>query len=265
MTSQRPTHGFVAVDRQDDPSRWVRRLDLLHREPFYVAYKTRVMTLLTPRPGGSYLEIGGGTGDDARALMRTAQARVVMLDVSKTMAVEARRRGLADALVGDGASLPFASGVFDGCWADRIFQHLRHPALALHELVRALRPDGRIVTVDPDYDTQVVDVADQALARQVLRFRSDDALQNGTIAHRMAGMFVGAGLRDVRVEGMTLVVRDPTAVDNVMGLRTWAATAHRYGRLSTEDAARWPLLIDEAIASRRFLYAVTFFLTSGTK
>jgi hypothetical protein len=64
---------------------------------------------------------------------------------------------------------------------------------------------------------------------------------------------------------MTLVVRDPTAVDNVMGLRTWAATAHEHGALTSVDAASWAPAIDRAVASGRFLYAVTFFLTNGTK
>jgi len=42
-----------------------------------------------------------------------------------------------------------------------------------------------VVVVDPDYDTQVVDVEDQTLARRVLRFRADRLLRNGTLAHRM--------------------------------------------------------------------------------
>ncbi len=265
MTGARPVHGFTAVDQQDDPSAWVRCLDTLRREPFYAAYKARVAELLAPATGGRYLDVGGGTGDDACALAGVARARVVVLDRSRTMAAEARRRGLDVAVVGDAAALPFADGAFDGCRADRTLQHLADPAAAVRELVRVTRPGGRIVAVDPDYDTQVVDVADQALARQVLRFRADHGLRHGTIAHRLAGMFTAAGLRDVRVEGMTLVVRDPTAVDNVMGLRTWAASAHAAGLLPAEDAARWPLVLDEAIAAGRFLYAVTFFLTSAAK
>lgn len=267
MADRRPAHGFTAVDRQDDPASWARCVDLVRREPFYAAYKARAAALLAPRPGGRYLDVGGGTGDDARALASAARARAVVLDLSRTMASEARRRGLDAAVVGDGAALPFATGVFDGCRADRTFQHLAAPEAALRELVRVTRPGGRVVTADPDYDTQVVDVADQdqELARRVRRFRADHGLRNGTIAHRMAGLFAAAGLRDVRAEGATLVVRDPTAVDHVLGLRTWAGSAHAHGLLSAEDAARWPVVLDEAIAAGRFLYAVTFFLTSGVK
>jgi ubiquinone/menaquinone biosynthesis C-methylase UbiE len=255
----------MAVDRQANPQAWVQCLDTLHQEPFYQTYKARVRILLAPKPNQHFLELGGGTGADARTLLQMTAARVVMLDVSKTMIREARQRGLPNVLVGDGICLPFASASFDGCWADRTFQHLPQPMATLQELVRVLRPGGRIVVVDPDYDTQVVSVTDQALARRIRHYRADTNLQNGTLAHQMLRLFIAAGLRDVQVEAMTLVIQDPTAVDNVMGLRTWAASAHRRGALPEEDVVRWEQATDEAIAQGYFLYAVTFFLTSGVK
>lgn len=111
----------------------------------------------------------------------------------------------------------------------------------------------------------MVDVADQALARRVLRYRADRQLRNGALAHRMAGLFRSAGLAGVAVEPMTLVVRGHRAVDGVLGLRSWAEGAHEAGLLTAADAARWPVLFDQAVATGCFLYAVTFFLTVGTK
>jgi hypothetical protein len=64
---------------------------------------------------------------------------------------------------------------------------------------------------------------------------------------------------------MTLVVRDPTAVDNVMGLRTWARSAQKIGYVAEEDAIRWEALFNETVAAGRFMYAVTFFLAAGAK
>jgi hypothetical protein len=132
-------------------------------------------------------------------------------------------------------------------------------------MVRVVRGGGRVVVVDPDYDTQVMELADQELARRVLRFRADSLLRNGTIAHRMPAMFADAGLGDVRVEAITLVVRDPKAVDNVMGLRGWAQMACEAGRLTVEDVRRWLELYDQSIAAGTFFYALTFFITCGTK
>ena len=258
-------HAFTNVDAQNRPESWVDVLDRLRREPFYVAYKARVMELLAPRREGLYLEVGAGTGDDARIAAESAGAVVVGIDLSQTMMREALRRGLPTCITGDAHALPFAAGTFDGCWADRTFQHLLDTEQTLDEMVRVLRPGGRIVTADPDYGTQEMAFPDQGLAQKVFRFRAEKGLRNGTLAHGIHAMFTAHGLSDVCSEKMTLEVHDPTAVDNVMGLKTWARSACSADDMSKSEVARWEELYDETIAAGRFRYAVSFFLTSGVK
>jgi ubiquinone/menaquinone biosynthesis C-methylase UbiE len=265
MPSRRIEHGCTAVDQQPDPAQWIACLDKIQREPFYAAYKRRVVELLEPRAGECFLDVGGGTGDDARAVAMQRGSTAVAMDRSFTMARECRARGGVVSIVGDASALPFRDNSFHGCRSDRTFQHLDDPTSALAEVVRVTRASGRVVIVDPDYNTQVLEFPDQELARRVLRFRAEQALRNGTMAHRMPAMFVDAGLERIRVEPMTLVVRDPAAVDNVMGLRTWGATAHRIGLLSADEVRRWEELYEATIAAGKFLYAVTFFVTSGIK
>lgn len=257
-------HGFTDVDRQADPASWVGVLDRLTEEPFYRAYQQRVRELLRPAPGRRYLDVGAGTGASAASLRDEHGASVTTVDRALTMAAASRARGLTRSGVADAHHLPFRSASFDGAWADRTVQHLADPHTAIGELVRVVRPAGRVVLADPDYDTQVLDIADQGLARRVLRFRADVLLRNGTLAHRHAGLLAAHGLVDITVEPRTLVVRDPTAVDNVLGLRSWADTAARRGALEPAEARAFEEQFDEAVAARRFTYAVTFFLTAAT-
>jgi len=256
-------HGFNDVDRQPDPLGCVRCLDVIRRQPFYASYKARISELLELRPDQTYLDVGGGTGSDAAERARDAGVRAVVVDSSETMCAEARRRGVCDVVLADASALPFSNHTFDACSCDRVLQHLADPTGALREMVRVTRSRGRIVLADPDYDTQVVECADQELARRVLRFRADHQLRNGALAHRVPALLAAAGATGIAVEGHFLVVREPTAVDNVMGLRTWAEEGHARGLLSADDSQRWPVQLDESIAAGRFLYAVTFFLTSG--
>jgi SAM-dependent methyltransferase len=265
MGDRPPEHGFTAVDEQPDPAAWIDVLDSVRREPAYAVYKARIGELLRPAVGGRYLDVGVGTGTDALELAKRYAVSVFGVDASATMVDEARRRGLADAQVASAEALPFEDASFDGAWADRTFQHLADPHAALGELLRITKEGGRVVVADPDYDTQVVDVADQEVARKVLRFRADHALRNGTLAHRMAGLFARAGLEDVSVEAVPVVLRDPTALDNALGLSTWAATAHARGLLAAEDVAAWTRTVDESIAAGTFLYSFSIFITAGTR
>ena len=125
-------HAFTAVDAQADPQAWIEVLDTLNQEPFYVAYKARTVQLLAPVQGGRYLDVGGGTGNDARALVARAGAGAlaVVLDQSLAMTAEARRRG-GVAVVGVAEALPFPTGTFHGSRADRVFQHLSQPERTL--------------------------------------------------------------------------------------------------------------------------------------
>jgi SAM-dependent methyltransferase len=180
------------------------------------------------------------------------------------MAAAMRARGLTQVAIADAHHLPFPADTFDGAWADRTLQHLTDPYRAIDELIRVVRPGGRVVLADPDYNTQVLDIADQQLARRVLRFRADVLLRNGTLAHQHPGILATRGLTDITVEAHTLLIRDPTAVDNVLGLRTWATTATEHGLLTAADAHAFQTQFDHAVATGRFTYAVTFFLTAAT-
>ncbi|WP_329020850.1 methyltransferase domain-containing protein [Streptomyces sp. NBC_01601] len=260
----RVEHGFTAVDAQASPSAWVCVLDQLHREPFYTAYKSRLHGLLQARPGDVLLEVGAGTGEAALSVQRRFGVAVVAVDSALTMAGQCRARGVERALAADAHRLPLQTNSVAGAWADRVLQHVRAPTEVVDEMIRVIRPGGRLALADPDYDTQVLDISDQDLARSVLRYRADHMLRHGTLAHQQAGLLAARGLVDIAVEARTLVVRDPEAVDQVMGLRTWAHTAAERGRLETAQADRFVTLFDEAVAQDRFLYSVTFFLTSAT-
>ncbi len=81
----------------------------------------------------------------------------------------------------------------------------------------------------------------------------------------MAGRFVDAGLEQVSVEAKTLIVRDPLSLDGVLGLRSWARAASAEGIMTDDDVTRWEILYDETVAQGKFLWSVTFFITSGRK
>jgi ubiquinone/menaquinone biosynthesis C-methylase UbiE len=238
-------------------------LDALAENDFYASYKRRLRELQAPRTGGRHLDVGAGSGQAALLLSAEWGVDVVAVDRSARMVRLAASRGLPHVVIADAHHLPFAAASFDGVSADRVLQHLDDAEAALDQLIRVLRPGGRLVLADPDYDMQALDIEDQELARRVLRYRADVMVRNGASAHRQAGRLVERRFEDVAVEARTIVVRRPGDVDNVLGLRGWAHHAVSRGHLPASEAERFVRQFDRAAAAGRLTYALTFLLTSG--
>ena len=105
-----------------------------------------------PSPCARLLEIGCGSGILQYELARRA-ASVVGLDVHARLgAVRARTAadGLPNAFVqGDGQTLPFADAVFDAVVIASALEFIPDPLACLREVVRVLRPGGRLVALTP--------------------------------------------------------------------------------------------------------------------
>ena len=79
----------------------------------------------------------------------------------------------------------------------------------------------------------------------------------------MGGLFAEAGLTDVVVEAAPVVLRDPTALDNAMGLRTWAAVAHERGALQAGGRGGVGAGDRRRRRRRALLYSFSVFPTAG--
>ncbi|MEU1377384.1 methyltransferase domain-containing protein [Streptomyces triculaminicus] len=264
MANRQAPYPFSNVDAHPDPGRLIDILYSLRSETFYVSYKQRLLELLRARPGQRFLDVGAGTGDAAGKLSATIGVDVVACDLAKVMCAEMRKNGPRQVAVADVHRLPFRDAAFDGVWADRVLQHVEDPGHALGEMVWVIRPGGRIVVFDPDSGTQALNIEDQRLAARVLSLRQAVSLRHSTVARRVPGILTALGLQEVHVETRTLLVRDREAVDRVTSIRGWADAFADLGRLERAEARRFNILVEEAIRSGRFLYSVTYFLTSAT-
>jgi SAM-dependent methyltransferase len=92
------------------------------------------------------LEVGPGEGELAGRIQRELGCDVVAIDQSERMIELTRDRGI-DARLGDVRDLPFDDAEFDCAVAAWMLYHVAEIDVALGELARVLRPNGRLVTV----------------------------------------------------------------------------------------------------------------------
>jgi SAM-dependent methyltransferase len=100
----------------------------------------------------SVLEVGCGNGRLYRQL-RSYGFRGDYLGVEVAPAVVAGNRAAHPEAAWETATayrLPFAGGRFDLCFSLYVLEHLVYPERALREMLRVLRPGGRLVLVFPD-------------------------------------------------------------------------------------------------------------------
>jgi ubiquinone/menaquinone biosynthesis C-methylase UbiE len=94
--------------------------------------------------GTSVLDVGTGTGVAAQAAADVG-ARAVGIDPSLEMLQVGRRERPSIAFVAAQAiDLPFRNGAFEGVMGNFVLSHFRRPETALFDMMRVLKPGGRV-------------------------------------------------------------------------------------------------------------------------
>lgn len=155
----------------------------------------KLVELLALKPEDHVLDIGSGSGITAALISEWTGARVSGVDLSPEMVEKARERarrtGLEDRIefqVGNVFSLDFNDASFDAVVFESLLTILPgDPAAALSEMVRVLKPAGRIggneATVDPQYMAELEPLIEDHPAVQ--RVYTPDTLQ---LAYKEAGL-----------------------------------------------------------------------------
>jgi ubiquinone/menaquinone biosynthesis C-methylase UbiE len=258
--------GFAAVDDATDPISLVHYLDRMSGQLDEV--KRRIWQQLKVGEGEFVLDVGCGTGDDACGLSALGgpSGRIIGVDASTMMVQEARRRAIGSAVsvgfaIGDAQALPFGAASFDACRAERVLQHLRHPALAVTEMARVTRAGGRVVVCEPDWQTLVVDHPDQALTQRILDFRAG-RLQSPWIGRQLARLFRRAGLVEISVIPVSVVFDLLETIDSFR-LDVTLRQAAQAGVITATDKSHWLAELTETAQTGCFVAAATCFLVKG--
>jgi ubiquinone/menaquinone biosynthesis C-methylase UbiE len=152
------------IVKQQVAAHWERRAprfdeDFGHsiRTPAERAAWDRILDLVLPaRSALDALDAGCGTGFLTLELAARGH-RVTAVDFAPAMLAEARRKATERGASirfeeADAEQLPFPSGSFDLAISRHLLWTLPHPEAAIDEWIRVLRPGGRLVIVDGQFD-----------------------------------------------------------------------------------------------------------------
>lgn len=106
---------------------------------------------IAPRKGMRVLDLAAGTGTSSAAIAKHG-AHVVAADFSEGMLAEGRKRHAGNDLIefvfADATALPFEENSFDAATISYGLRNVHQPRKALAEMLRVVKPGGRIVIAE---------------------------------------------------------------------------------------------------------------------
>jgi ubiquinone/menaquinone biosynthesis C-methylase UbiE len=205
---------------------------------------------------GTALDVGAGSG--VVALAMSACPVVVAVDPSLAMLRVAQENGVAHVVAGGLPSLPFPDAAFDRVTAGFVVSHVASYQAALAEMVRVLRPGGKLgVTSWSMLDNQFRDywdgLVEQAVGREALRAANarwlpweDWFADRG----RLREALDEAGLREVTVEEIEYPIH--ITIADFLTIREVSGTARFLRSVLDADAAERFFETARAEFSKRF-------------
>lgn len=252
-----------------DPGFAIRFLDAGNALPGIRALKPVMLQQLALRRGMHVLELGCGTGDDVRSFGRRVGAggRVLGIDAAPTTVAEAARRSHGRDLpvefqVGDALALDLPAETFDRVRIERLLMHVDGDPLAvLRESARVLRPGGRVVVFDFDWEALVIEGAERELTRRIVRSHAG-AIRNGAVGRALPRLLGDAGF--------TRVTALPHGVALPYDFFGWLVSGHldearAAGLFAPHELIAWWDELDRAHAAGGFFAALLGVVVAGTK
>lgn len=249
------------------------RLEHRARSRDEVAIRAAYLDLLDLRPGLRVLDVGCGTGVAVREAARRLAPGGLAVGLDPGRAFLARARTLAAEVApgvrirfcaGDARRLPFREGSFDVVLAVTALSHVAGGDHAVAELVRVVRPGGRVGVLDLDADSLILWHPDRTLTRRIVAAYADQAVTDGWLGRRLPALLRDAGLEAVQVRAFTPLETDPGGFYAGVACRA-AEVALRAGAITPGEQARWLEALRAEAAAGRFLAGRTHVFAWGRR
>jgi len=222
-----------------------QRVDRQYAAPALVEQRRRTLEALALQPGETVLDVGCGPGYLALEMAKQvgSSGRVIAIDTSEPMLDIARSRcaGLkqVELSLANAAALPCENASIDVAAAVQVYLFTADLDAVVRELARVLRPGGRAVIVDTDWDSVVWHSSDPARMRRMLEVWTQRYV-NARVARLFPGCLRRAGLTIEHAGAIPLVELAP---DDVSYSGSQASELARFvtgkGGIAEEEAQAW--------------------------
>jgi SAM-dependent methyltransferase len=203
-----PTSRDIFQSLNDQPAetldRVIARMEERGREPRFIKMRGDYLDLVELQSARTFLDLGCGTGLDARAAARRPEFKGVAtgVDLSTGMIAAgeelAEAEGVADRVLlraGDAAATGLPSGSMDVVVMHTLVSHVVDPTAVLRETARLLGPRGRILVFDADFSSLAFAYPDADIAKAMEISLLETFVANPRVMRDLPSLLPSCGLR----------------------------------------------------------------------
>ena len=236
---------FQQVDSQTDPSQFFSYLDRLAQLPGIESSRGAGLHFLQSLERGRIAEVGCGVGTMAERIASAMPESVHVKgwDKSAAMIKEAQAR------YGSVPRLSFGTGSFDSVepsslealWLERVLVHTSEPEEALARCIRGLKPNGKIVVLEPDWGTLVINGVEEGLQSKWLLDLCGFQVR-GTVGRSLPVLFRKNSIRVDSLQGFVIPFASLSELNQIINIDWSLQTATARG---TTTKAETDLLLTQ--------------------
>ena len=244
----------------------VNRLEARGKHPRFIEMMQQYLDAMDIDSAGAVLDLGCGTGVASRAIARRKRfaGRVTGIDRSPYLSGIATRLAQEEGLrnvefrAGDSHSLALADGAFDAVIAHTLLSHVEDERAVLKEIVRVVRPGGKVGIFDGDYASMTLTVDEPAKAKAMDETIIGAQTTNPRIMREMPGLLREVGLE--RIASFGHVVADIGAADFFAPtLQALRRLLPRSGAKTESEANAWADAMMQRSAEGTYFAASNFY------
>jgi len=182
-----------------------RAVDEFNAAPGAIERRRRIMAALALQTGEAILDVGSGPGHQVFEISPVVGpgGRVQGIDPAASSIAIATRRcsGLSNVHfeLGDVARLPFEDDTLDAVMSSQVFEYLENVAGGLQEIYRVLRPGGRVLIHDTDWNALLWRSTDAQRMARIMEVW-DRHLADPNLPQTVARKLRDAGFVNIKVE-----------------------------------------------------------------